>query len=255
MDISKLVKNLGGTISKNSPAILTGLGCAGVVTTAIFSHQAGLKARDICDEEYIAMESEIRSWEGFKKVVKYTWRCYVAPAGLCLGSIACILGSNRVAYRRCAAIATAYSLTETAFREYKDKVIEQIGKGKEQKVRDEISKDHLINDPPSHSEVIITGKGEMLCYDTLSGRYFKSDIEKIRKTINELNYTLMNDVFLSLNELYDELGLTRIEMGHMLGWDVANGLIEVSFSTQLTDDDQPCIVLNYIVQPRYMYNK
>ena len=40
----KVVKNLGGVISKNSPTILTGLAVGGLFTTAIFAVQATSKA-------------------------------------------------------------------------------------------------------------------------------------------------------------------------------------------------------------------
>ena len=38
--IEAVAKNLGGVISKNSPHILTGLGCAGLVSTAILTGRA-----------------------------------------------------------------------------------------------------------------------------------------------------------------------------------------------------------------------
>ena len=33
----------------------------------------------------------------------------------------------------------------------------------------------------ANKEVIITSKGDTLCYDSVSGRYFKSDIGTIKK--------------------------------------------------------------------------
>ena len=61
-------------------------------------------------------------------------------------------------------------------KEYQAKVVETLGEAKARKIKDEIAKDKVKNDPISNKEVIITGKGDMLCYDVLSGRYFKNNI-------------------------------------------------------------------------------
>ena len=42
--LMKISKNLGGLISKNSPHILTGLGCAGVLSTAVLAVKGTPKA-------------------------------------------------------------------------------------------------------------------------------------------------------------------------------------------------------------------
>jgi hypothetical protein len=157
--------------------------------------------------------------------------------------------------RRTAALATAYKISETALTEYKDKVVETIGEKKEKQVRDKIDKDHIDKDPVSKKEVIITKAGETLCYDMLSGRYFKSDIEQIKKAVNELNRRMMNDMYISLNEFYDELGLSHTAIGYEIGWNIDSGLIETDFSSQIADDGTPCIVVGYSVAPKYNYSK
>ena len=129
--IGQITKNLGGVISKNSPHILTGIGCAGLLSTAILSAKAAPKALRILE-----LEEEYREKKHFIPMtrldkVKLTWKCYI-PAGV-MGavSIGCIIGANTVSTRRNAALASMYALTESAFREYKTKVVEEIGKTKE----------------------------------------------------------------------------------------------------------------------------
>jgi hypothetical protein len=58
----------------------------------------------------------------------------------------------------------------------------------------------------------------------------------------------------SLNEFYDELGLSHIAVGDDLGWNIEKGGIDISFSTQLAEDGMPCLVVNYDVKPRYDYH-
>lgn len=256
-NISEVAKNLGGIISKNSPTILTGLAVGGLVTTVIFTHKAAIKAHVLVENEQFKLTDE---QEGVfhneiiltpKEILKLTWTLYIPAACMGTATIACIIGSNSINQRRNAALATVYNLTKVAFKEYEDKVVEQIGKNKATKIKDEIAAERLKKNPVGDAEVIFTGQGDVMCYDSLSGRYFKSDIEKIRRTINEMNKTLLNDMWVGLNDLYYELGLSDTKLGELMGWELDNGLVDVSFSTQLTDKGEPCLVLNYEVVPKF----
>ena len=89
----------------------------------------------------------------------------------------------------------------------------------------------------------------------ISGRYFKSDIETIKQTINKLNRRLTYDHYISLNELYGELGLDDIKNGDLMGWNLDNGLIEPSFNACITEDDEPCIVFDVSISPKYDFDK
>ena len=79
---------------------------------------------------------------------------------------------------------------------------------------------------------IITDKGNTLCFDSLSGRYFKSDIDKIKRAVNNLNRELTYDMYVSLNDFYDELDLDHTKIGDELGWNLDDGLIDVYFGSQ-----------------------
>lgn len=62
-------------------------------------------------------------------------------------------------------------------------------------------------------------------------------------------------MWVSLNEVYSEMGLDYIEMGDSIGWDVDEPL-EFTFSTKLTDSsgdygkEEPCIVVMYNTLPK-----
>jgi hypothetical protein len=168
-------------------------------------------------------------------------------------TIGCIIGSNSINLRRNAALAGLYSLTETALKEYKAKVIETIGEKKERDIRDEVAKERIHKNPVSDNEVVITGYGETLCYDFLSGRYFKSDRERINRAVNKLSRDMMTDMTISLNQLYDELGLRNTKMGDMVGWHIDDGIIEPDYSSQLTENGIPCLVLDFKEDLRVLY--
>lgn len=275
MKPKQIVTKFGRAFAKNSPTILTGISVAGLISTVVMAVQATPKALGMLDDEVFRRYEEslvdkdisymeyLNCSEGYSvqdrirtlpklDLIRLTWRCYM-PSILMGGlTIGCIVGANSINLRRNAALASVYSLTETALKEYQAKVVETIGENKEQKIRDDIHKDKVAKDPVNNKEVILTGKGDTLCYDVLSGRYFKNDIENIRKIQNELNRDLLTEMFISLNDVYYAFGLAGVKTGNDMGWNVDEGLIEFSFSSQLADGI-PCLVIDYSAEPKYNY--
>lgn len=256
-NFSGVVKAIQMTMSKHSAEILMGIGIAGMISAAVMTGTASVKASKLIEEERnkreeIAAETEeVAVPLNNTDIVKLTWKCYIPAVTVGASSLICLFGANSVNARRNAALATAYAISESAFSEYKEKVVETLGEKKEKVIRDEIAKDHLERNPIRNNEVIITGKGEHLCYDVISGRYFKSDYEKIRRIENELNRKLRNEMYISLNEFYYEIGLPCVKLGHDLGWNVDDGEICFNFSSHLSEDNTPCMVVDYNFAPRY----
>lgn len=248
----QFLKDFRNTLVRRSPELLTGIGIAGMVTSTCLAVGATPKAMRLIEMKKIDEETETLSK---MEVVKTCWKCYIPTVVTAGVSIACLTLASRENLKRNAALATAYTLSETALREYKEKVIETIGEKKEQVIRDKIDKDRVEKNPVDKANVIVTGKGESLCLDSVTGRYFYSNIDHINKAVNFLNRRMINEGYVSLNEFYDEIGLKYIDVGDQLGWNTERGLIELSFGTQLAEDDIPCIVINYTVAPRRDYNR
>lgn len=257
-DVLKLMKVVKSGVERKAPEILTGIGIAGMATTVVLAVKATPKAMELIEQRELEIaerdDTDIRNLTAIE-TVKTAWKPYVPALLTGLGSTACLIGGISVSARRTAALATAYKISETALSEYKEKMIEVVGEKKAQAIKEKIDGEKLEKDPVSKREIIITEKGNTLCYDMLSGRYFKSDIEKIKKAVNEINRQLTYDFYVSLNEFYDELGLPDTKLGGELGWNLDDGLVEPSFSSQIADDGTPCIVLDYNVAPRYNYYK
>ena len=134
-------------------------------------------------------------------------------------------------------------------------MVETLGERKEQKIHDEIAQDEINKNKVSNSQVIITSKGNTLCMDTISGRYFKCDIDTIQKAVNKLNRSMTYQHYISLNEFYYEIGLDGTKNGDLIGWNLDKGLIEPMFSTCLADNNEPCIVVDFMISPYYDYDK
>jgi hypothetical protein len=254
--LTKIARDVRHTLSKHSPEILIGLGITGMVTTTVLAVKATPKALRLMEERKRELDVEKLTPA---ETVKTTWKCYVPAAISGATSIASIVCSNSVNARRNAALATAYKLAESAHNEYRAKVIETIGEKKERAVRDKVSEEQVKNNPVTHTEVIVTGKGKTLFFDPLSHRYFYSTIEQLRRAENNLNWQINTDPFdagVTVNDFYSELGLPGTMTGDSLGWNLQTGKVDIYTSAQKVEDDEehegePCLVINFNNAPRY----
>lgn len=252
MDISRIVNNSKKKIADNAPEILIGFGLAGMLTSTIMAVKATPKAMEIIKEEEDYLNRELSKAEK----VKLAWKPYVPAAiGYC-ASAALIISANNVNSKRSAMFAGAYKLSEQTLATYKDKVIETIGEEKEREISDKVVRERYSTVPKTQpASEVIYGTGQCLCHDPLSGRYFNADMDKIRRVENELNYRLMKENMVSLNEFYTELGMECTEMGFKYGWNIDDGLIEVRFTSIITDDNKLCLVVSFARNPRLDFDQ
>ena len=252
-NLTAAAKSIKGVLERHAPEILTGIGVAGMVTSTVLAVKATPKAYLLVNDRKDELEVEKLP---VTELIKTTWKCYIPAVVTCGASIACLVGASSVNFKRNAALATAYKLSEAALSEYKDAVIETIGEKKEQSVRDKVAEERLKKNPVSKSEVIVTGNGTTLCYDPVGNSYFKSSIQQIESAKNKLNARMLSENYVSLNDFYDELGIGPTKLGDDLGWDIyKDGLIDIAFSSRLAEDGTPCLVMDYSVAPRYEYYK
>lgn len=252
IDFNKMYKDFSATVAKHSPEILIGFGIAGMLTTTVLAVKATPKAVKIIEDKKHELKKDKLT---VGETVKATWKCYIPSVATAAVSTACLICSCKVSNKRNAVLATAYKIAETTHKEYRDKVIETIGEKKEAIVKDKVAQEKINKDPVSSKEVIITDRGNMLCYDSISGRYFRTDIDKVKRAVNEINRRMTFNMYVSLNEFYSEIGLKTTEIGDDLGWNLDRGLIKIDYSSALTEHDEPCLVLNYSVAPQYNYYK
>lgn len=242
--IEKAFKNTKHFLSVHSPEILTGLGLTSMITSTVLAVKATPKAIKLIEYEKNQNGNEITS----KRVIKTVWKEYIPSFSFGLGGLVCIICGCHIGTKRTAALATAYAISERTLMTYKDKVIETIGEKKEKQIRQKIKQDDIDKNPPMESKIVITQKGNTLIKDEYSGRYFRSDLDAIRKASNELNKVMLHDDYISLNQWYSAIGLEMIKEGHRLGWNITKGLIELEFDTCLVGDE-PCITMEYSRQP------
>ena len=248
IDISGAWNAVKNFSSAHSPAILTGLGIAGMIFTVIEAVRATPKAMRQIEEA----TEDIPDPKPRDKV-KACWKCYIPAALGGTASIAVLIFANRTGEKQRAALSAAYTLAETSLNEYRHKTAEKLGRRKDEMIRDEIAKDRITANPPKDTEIIVTGKGDVLCYEAVTGRYFRSDIEKLRRAENDLNFRMLSEMSISLNEYFAEIGLPLTDIGDSLGWSLEKGRIQLIFSSQLTEDGEPCLVVSFDEGPYYHF--
>jgi hypothetical protein len=238
---------------QNSPAILSGLAVAGVVGTVVLAVRATPRAMRRLEENKTEGNPAILKTE----VISSCWTYYI-PAGLTgAATIACIIGAGKIGAKRNAALVAAYTLADQGFREYKDHVLEEIGEAKERKIHDKMMTDRMEKNPPQEGQIIMLPGGEHLVFESVSGRYFRSDIEKIRRAENEFNQGMLtgNVGHSSLNNWWDFLGLEPTPLGDELGWSI-DRMLSLSFTSHLSQaTGEPCLAIGYQTLPFHEYAK
>lgn len=250
MDLSKAKIFL----SEKKPEILTTVGIIGMFTTIALAIKATPKAVEIISEIKEEDKTEDPK-EISKQIIKRVAPVYI-PTTISAGlSVTCFIASVASGTRRYTLLASAYAISDNFMRDYQDKVIDIIGEKKERQIRDAVAKEQIAREPVTSKEVIITSSGDTLFFEPISNRYFKSDIEKIRKIENILNKRMLSENYISLNDFYYEIELSGTEIGDSIGFNIDNGFIEFNFSALLTDDGRPCIVIGYLNEPKYGFNR
>lgn len=251
MNISGLLTSFRHFTDRNSPVILTVLASAGVITTAVMTAKATIRAQEIIKDhdEWMAITGG-EADTSFRARFALVWMDYIPPLILGGTTIACVVGLNSVHGRRTAAIASAYAVAERSLNEYQKSTIEEYGEEGLTKIKEKIAQTQLEEDPVSERGIITTGRGDDLCYDSWTGRYFRSGLEALKRAENLINHRLINGTWVSLNELYSAMGIPPVKSGEDLGW-VSDNLIELSFTSMIADTGEPCIVVDYLAEPKY----
>lgn len=198
----------------------------------------------------------------WKKIFKLIWKYYIPMILAVIVGIMCLIASTREGLQRTAALATMYQLTDTAFTEYRNKVVDTIGEQKERDIHTELAKDKAekaaepFADNPENG-IYRTGDGNTLMFDYLCGRFFRSDIDFVKRQATRLSNDMMRDGingFKSLNEYYESINLMKSDIGDKLGWRSDWGIIDIRDSSiNHPQTGEPAYILSFYTPPRYGY--
>lgn len=254
IDIGPLLKQAGKVVAKNSPAILTAIGVTGTISTAIFAARGAYQARDIIvNEETARSVSTEPDFEPLDTKDKFnlTWKLYI-PAAISAGmTVGAIIFANRISDKRAAVAASAYAFVEKQFTDYQRKTKEKLGKNKESAMRDELAEDQF-RERDLRQQIIITGKGSTNCYDSWSNRSFQSDMQILRKAMNDFNCQVIANDYGSLTEFWSMIGLSPTDQSDNIGWS-PDRLLELKY-TSVLENDEPHLCVTFATRPRLRFD-
>lgn len=235
-----IIKTVRHLISRNASDLLLAGGVSCIIGGGALAIRQTPKATKILEDN--------NEKDNITKI-KAVAPLFIPAVGLTVLGITQIVCSRNITKNKIAAITTAYTVSETAYKTYRDKVKEMVEPERYEEIKREVATEKLRKDPLGSKEVIVQSESESLVYDSMSGRYFKSNINDIDKAVNYLNKQMRNDTTINLNDLYNEIGLPIVKIGVEMGWDIDKGYIEVRYDSGITEDGRPCIVLEYDVTP------
>ena len=129
-------------IKRNTPTILTCLGAAGVIVTAVMAVKETPKALILLENTKEEKGEELTKLEKFK----IAGPVYIPAVITGTATIACIFGSNIVSKNQQATLMSAYALLDSSYKEYKKKTEELYGEDAGRQIREEIAKDKYMGD-------------------------------------------------------------------------------------------------------------
>ena len=265
---TRSIHRSGLVIKKHSPEILTGVGIAGLVGTAVLASKATLKLETVVDDVNAGLEMIQRTLNDkpeqysekdalHDKTVVYTkgavavGKLYAPTVSMGMASIGCILAAHGIMKKRNAALAAAYKATEEAFTRYKNRVLEELGEDQEREIRLGIREEEVVGEDGKKTVTKTINPNDGSIY----ARFFDETCEPWRK---DAEYNLMflkcqqnmaNDLLhtrghLFLNEVYDMLGIPRSKAGQVVGWVVDNGDSYVDFNIYAFESEEARAFVN-----------
>lgn len=277
---SRMAHKAAFKIKKYSPEILMGVGAVCVITGTVTACKATLKlpditeeAGDLIDKIHDAENGDVKLKEGetyseedsardlrivYVQTTVKVVKLYALPAFLVIGGIGCMFGSHVIMRKRNAAAVAAYAAVSKAFSEYKDRVKERFGDEVEHEIATgmrvmEVETGEVNEDgTPKTKKVSVPDEdSESHPYEVLfdlanAPKTWQNDAEYnamfLKQAETAANVRLKRKGYLTLNEVYDILGIKGTSVGLFAGW--------------VYNDDNPDIVsfgLNRVEDPELAY--
>lgn len=247
------IKSFGGPVvgramlkaQKYAPEILTAVGIVGGVTAAVLGAKATLKLEHVIDQKDEKLEilndlRVIHNNEGTFDEKEYVRdktgiyahlsldlvKLYGPAVSLGVASIVSIVCAHGLMRRRNVALMAAYKTVETAYSQYRARVIEEFGAEKDADYSAGVYTT-VAEDPETGKKI----KSKNIDPNSVSGyaRFFDESNSNwsrepglnqmfLRSHQHHANDLLLARGHLFLNEVYDMLGMERSQAGQAVGW-------------------------------------
>lgn len=244
---------VGFQLKKHSPEILVVTGVVGTVVSAVMACKATTKVSTIMDKTKSDIDTihecvnnpelaEAYTEEDSKKdlVIVYAQtglelaKLYGPSVILGAASITSILAGHNILRKRNLALAAAYQVVDTGFKQYRGRVVERFGeqmdkelkydikaKEIEETVVDKKGKEKTVTKTIEVANPVAAQSPYTVCFDeTCSGWQRDAEANKffLLRQQDYANEKLKARGYLFLNEVYDMIGARRTRAGQVVGW-------------------------------------
>lgn len=284
--VSRSFHKVSFKVKKHSPEILAVVGVVGIVTSTVMACKATTKVKDIIDETketvdqiHDCVNKGLHTSDGeeytqevankdlaivyTQTAVKFI-KLYGPSVAVGVVSIGCMLGSNHILRKRNIALAAAFKAVDTSYKEYRERVIERFGKDLDKELRFGIKAKEVQETVVDENgkEKTVTKTVEVMDPNVAHSIYSvvfcegntgwtrNAELNKVFliQQQNWANDKLRLNGVLTLNEVYDMLGVQRTAYGQIAGWvytdDCSAGDNFVDFGIFDVNNDKACDFLN-----------
>lgn len=261
-------------VRKHSPKILFAAGVIGVVGTAVLASRATLKLSDRLEtfedaklEKKTIREADPQVYSAaalrsdmtvlhmsfLTDVVKLYGPTVVVGAA----SIAALTGSHVILTRRNAQLGAAFASATKALESYRARVVADQGEEKDREYFYGKQEVEVISTNEKGKEKV---KKENIAADTsMYAQYFDASNANFHPTPSfnttflrgvqrHVNYKLHSEGYVSLNEVYSELGLSKTSAGYATGW-VLGGPGDDYIDFKIWADKDQTVIDPFFVNP------
>lgn len=251
--VTRGFNKVGFALKKHSPEIMVVAGVVGVVAGAVMACKATTKLQGILDEgkEHVDAVHELvkdenvpeekYSEEDSKKDLAIIYvqiglkiaKLYAPAVGIGVLSIASILTGHNILRKRNLALAAAYTVVDTGFKEYRGRVVERFGKELDNELKNNIKakkiEEVVVNEDGTETVVEHTVNVANPNFGSTYARFFDDgctgwdddaeyNLMYLRRQQDYANELLKQKGHLFLNEVYDMFNIPRTKAGQVVGW-------------------------------------
>jgi hypothetical protein len=241
-------------VQKHSPVLLLATGVVSFGATIVLASKATLKmdavlsefeddkakidaapevAKEI-DSEYTEDDAKKDSLGIKVKLAITVAKAYAPAVGFGLLTVACFTSGHLILSRRNAGLAAAYIALDKGFKEYRERVVAELGPERDLKFRHGLIEKTIVEEGPNGPETKTVlapdpEKGTSI-YARMFAQHTSTQWEEahmrnqffIQCQENYANQRLAAKGHYFLNEAHDALGMERTDAGQIVGW-VDNG--------------------------------
>lgn len=240
---------------KQSPQILFIAGVGGVILSTVLACRATLQMSEILDEaeknrqdieKAAALQRDDYDQDAQSsdtalnktKTVLKIGRLYAVPVVVGALSIGALSGSHVILNRRNAALSTTLAAVSTGFREYRNRVIGELGPEKDREFRFGVTEREIAVE--TDEGVAVKTIRELVPGHSIYARHFNESNMRwervplknqafLQAQQNYANDLLRSRGHVTLNEVYEALGFDHTKPGMIVGWVLGNGDNRISF--------------------------